>query len=65
MVMSAWHNRIISATVERSSKGAHMAMDYAVEIGGIPVHAGTAYDWVAKGLLDAELLATARKIVFD
>jgi len=65
MVMSVWHNRMISGTVEHSSKGgAHLAMDYALEIGGIPVHAGTAYDWVAKGLLAPEVLAAARKVVF-
>lgn len=64
MVMSVWHNRMISGTIEHSAKGGHMALDYAVEIGGIPVHAATAYDWVAKGLLDPQLLATARKVIF-
>ena len=65
MVMSVWHNRMISGTIEHSSKqGAYVAMDYALEIGGIPVHASTAYDWVAKGLLAPEVFAAARKVVF-
>jgi hypothetical protein len=65
MVMSVWHNRMISSTVEHSSKeGAHLAMDYALEIGGIPIHAATAFDWVAKGLMAPEMLATARKVLY-
>lgn len=65
MVMSTWHNRMLSSTIEHSSIGGYMELDYALEIGGIPVQAATAYDWVAKGLLEPDLLATARKIVYD
>lgn len=64
VVMSAANNRALSSTIEHSSKGGHMALDYALDIGGIPVHAQTAYDWVAKGLLSPEHLANARKILF-
>ena len=64
MIMSVWHNRFISSTIEHPGKAAHMALDYAVDIGGIPVHAETAFDWVAKGLLDADILAAAQKVVW-
>ena len=65
MVMSTHHNRLLSSTIEHPKKGGSMALDYALEIDGIPVHAATAADWVAKGLLDAKYLETARKVIFD
>jgi RHS repeat-associated protein len=65
VVMSAHYNRmILSATIEHPSKGGSMLLNYALDIGGIPVHAGTARDWVAKELLAPEVLETARLITF-
>lgn len=62
MVMSAHHNRLMSATIEHPRKGAWMRMRQAIEISGIPVHIETAVDWVAKGLLDPKALAAARPV---
>jgi hypothetical protein len=51
MVMSAHHNRLFSATIEHPGKGAWMEIPHAIDIKGIPVHAESAADGVAKGLL--------------
>ena len=64
VVMSAWRNRVISGTIEHATKGGSIRLGHAVEIGGIPVDASSAADWVAKGLLSPSHLATARKVAF-
>ena len=64
MVMSAHHNRLFSATIEHPSKGAWMELPHAIDIAGIPVHAESAVDWVAKGLLPADVLAAARPVTY-
>lgn len=64
MVMSAHHNRLFSATIEHPSKGAWMELPHAIDIAGVPVHAESAMDWVAKGLLPADALAAARPVIY-
>ena len=64
MIMSTWHNRRLSATIEHPAKGAYMDVGFAIEIGGLPVHVETALDWVSKGLLTEESFVAARKIVY-
>jgi hypothetical protein len=64
MVMSAHHNRLFSATIEHPAKGAWMELPHAIDIGGVPVHAESAADWVAKGLLPADVLAAARPVTY-
>jgi Domain of unknown function (DUF4157)/Bacterial toxin 5 len=66
VVMSAYENRLISATIEHPAKGGASMLEsgFVVEIGGIPVSVTTARDWVAKGSLKPELLATARRVIF-
>lgn len=63
-VMSAHHNRLISATIEHPRKGGSIDIPTAIEIGGIPVHAETAVDWVANGWLTIEHLASAHPVAY-
>ncbi|QWC14702.1 hypothetical protein KKR89_09960 [Cellulomonas dongxiuzhuiae] len=64
-VMSGFWNRFISGTIEHPSKGGtHMAVDEVIDIGGIPVHLQTAAEWIQRGLLDSDLVAKARRVVY-
>jgi len=64
MVMGAHHNRLVSATIEHPGKGPWMDLPHAIDIAGVPVHAESAVDWVAKGLLPADVLAAARPVTY-
>jgi hypothetical protein len=64
VVASTYVNRRQAATIEHASRRGSASLPEAIEIGGIPVDPGTAVDWVAKGLLKADVLAQARRITF-
>lgn len=64
MVMSAHHNRLLNSSIEGKGAGAWMELPHAIDIGGFPVHAESAVDWVAKGLLPADVLAAARPVTY-
>jgi hypothetical protein len=65
ILMSAWKNRILSATIEHPSKGgAFMQIESALDVGGIAVDVELAKDWVDAGLLNADVVAAAQRIFF-
>lgn len=59
--MSAHQNQKFSGNIERTGG---MALDDALDIGGIAVHRGTAWDFVEYGHLSREIVETASVIRF-
>jgi hypothetical protein len=65
VMMSAYENRLLSATVEHSSKGGEMLeAGKVLSIGGVPVDFRTAAALVEFGLLDAEVFANAPIVIY-
>ena len=65
MMMSTYENRLLSATVEHSSKGGEMVeAGIVLSIGGVPVDFGTAVALVEYGLLDFEVFAKAPIVIY-
>jgi DNA (cytosine-5)-methyltransferase 1 len=54
----------LGAAIATALLGGSIDVTRALEIRGVPVHAQTAIDWVAKGLLDPSELAAARIVIY-
>jgi hypothetical protein len=60
ILMSAWKNRMISATLEHKKLGGAIAeIPFALDFGGVLVDLELAVDWCAAGLLEEEALLEA------
>jgi hypothetical protein len=65
IMMSAYENRLLSATLEHSRIGGEMlAAGKVPSIGGVPVDFRTAVALVEYGVLDAEVFASAPIVIY-
>jgi hypothetical protein len=64
-MMSAYENRLLSATLEHPSIGGEMLeAGKVLSIGGVPVDFRTATALVEYGLLDPEVFANAAVVIY-
>jgi Bacterial toxin 5 len=65
ILMSAYRNRMISATIEHSSKskmGSYIEITEALDMGGIAVDVELALDWLNAGNITPEIFQAAKRI---
>jgi putative RNase toxin 5 of polymorphic toxin system len=64
VVMTGFVNQTINRDVESGVDGAFIALDYALDIGGVLVEQRSANAWVRKGWLDKAIVNNAPKVWF-
>ena len=62
--MTGFVNQTISRDVEGGVRGAFIALDYALDIGGVLVEEKSANAWVKEGLLDEAIVDRAPRVHF-